>query len=234
MKIAKYLSLDLKEVKNKSSRLSELISRFETAKSRHEVVCSSILESMKSHGINYDFTSLANLNDTITGYDLVVCLGGDGTFLKAASHIEDDTMIMGLNTDPDRSYCNFSCYNPRIYLLEPDAIWEKMMNGEFDILKRTRIELEFYDEEDDTKPAKKWKNNYALNEVLFADTDVGKATAFRLKADQKEFVPYKGSGVLISTGKQKKWLMCTNPTQNTMGIDVGFCHRIVVVKDIAY
>ena len=128
---------------------------------------------MKKYGINYDFTSLKDLTSTIKGYDLVVCLGGDGTFLKAASHIEDDTKIMGLNTDPDRSYCSFSCYNPRIYLLEPDSIWEKMLAGEYDVLKRTRIQMEFIDSQDDSKPPVKWENRYALNEILFAESDVG-------------------------------------------------------------
>jgi len=200
MKIAKYSAFELEGIQKKTSRLSELISRFEKSKERHEIVCQNILLSMKKFGVNFDFMSLKELNSPIKDYDLVVCLGGDGTFLQTAHYIIDQTPIMGINTDPDRSYCSYSCYNPRIYILEPDAIWEKMINKEYELKKRTRVEVSFFDEEDDSKPPVRWEGHYALNEILFADNDIGRASTFRMQVDNKEFISYKGSGAIVSTG----------------------------------
>jgi len=33
--------------------------------------------------------------------------------------------------------------------------------------------MEFIDSQDDSKPPVKWENRYALNEILFAESDVG-------------------------------------------------------------
>ena len=186
-------------MKSTSQNLEELIHRFEASKTRHEVKCHNILTSMKKFGINFDFKPLSEVNSIIKDYDLVITLGGDGTFLRTASFITDDTPIMGLNTDSERSHCSFCSYNPRIYLIEPKMIWEKISHGEYELKKRTRIQVTMGDPS--TPQTQVLKDSLALNEILYADTDVGKSSYFRMSIDGKDFIPYKSSGVLISTGK---------------------------------
>lgn len=178
----------------------ELISRFQHAKTRHELTSRKNLEAMKKNGFQYDVVSLEELRSPIKDYDLVVCLGGDGTFLSAAHYILGDTPIMGINTDPIRSFCHFSSFNAKTYLIEPEYIWEKMKEGDYEIIRRTRLRLSFFDDSEQGKLIP-WEDNYALNEVLFADSNVGNATSFRLSVDGRPYLPYKSSGVIFSTGK---------------------------------
>jgi NAD+ kinase len=200
MKIAKYTALQLDVMKSTSKHLEELISKFEVSKTRHEVKCHNILTSMKLFGLDFDFKPLSEVNSIIKNYDLVITLGGDGTFLRTASFIHDSTPIMGINTDSERSHCSFCSYNPRVYLIDPKMIWSKISEKEYQIKQRTRIQITFHRNTAEGEKDEVWDGAYALNEVLYADYDVGKSSYFRLSVDDKDFVPFKSSGILISTG----------------------------------
>ena len=39
----------------------------------------------------------------LSAFDLVITVGGDGTFLEASHHIKANTPILGVNSDPQRS-----------------------------------------------------------------------------------------------------------------------------------
>jgi Predicted sugar kinase len=201
MKVAKYTALQMDVMKSTSQHLEDLIRKFEVSKTRHEVKCHNILTSMKLYGLDFDFKPLSELNSRIKDYDLVVTLGGDGTFLRAASFILDGTPIMGINTDSERSHCFFASYNPRVYLIDPKMIWSKISEKEYTIIKRTRIQIVFHRPTAEGEKLEPWEGVYALNEILYADLDVGKSSYFRLSVDDKEFVPYKSSGILVSTGR---------------------------------
>src|SRR3989338_5579285 len=47
-------------------------------------------------------------------YDLVISVGGDGTFLKAARHVERQP-ILGVNSDPAHSVGNFCTADPKTF-----------------------------------------------------------------------------------------------------------------------
>lgn len=71
----------------------------------HSIVANSVIEATKASGrevkVRADY--LATKQD-FEDVDLVMSLGGDGTFLKTASQITTNRLpILGINTDPSRS-----------------------------------------------------------------------------------------------------------------------------------
>ncbi len=56
-----------------------------------------------------------DLNRTIDNLDLIITIGGDGTFLRTASHIYNtNTPILGITSDPTRSVgalCSYEVNN---------------------------------------------------------------------------------------------------------------------------
>jgi NAD kinase len=75
---------------------------------------------------------------TIGSYLPMLCLGGDGTYLRTSGVIENSELpILGLNTDPSRStgyLCNHKIYNDKK---------EKQIERIFDQLEKENFEY-FY------------------------------------------------------------------------------------------
>jgi len=185
--------------------MAGFISKFEVAKQKHEQRSQAYISSLKDFTNQFDIMKISEFGDltpSIKGYDLIVTLGGDGTFLKTASYIDDDTPILGLNTDSDRSLCSFCSFNPNLISMEPEEVWGKVFNGDYNIKKRTRIKFSILGGENlgVERESPRSKEFDALNEIFFADKDVGKTSNFRLSVDGKEFQYYRSGGVIVSTG----------------------------------
>ena len=71
----------------------------------HITVADMVIEKFKQSGRNVTVTRDYQVTrDDIADKSLVVCLGGDGTFLKTASTIPTSRIpVLGVNTDPTRS-----------------------------------------------------------------------------------------------------------------------------------
>lgn len=70
--------------------------------------------------------------------DLVIPIGGDGTFLLASKLITDNTKpVFGINTilPPTISYFTL----PSKYAVDTESIFEKLHSGEYTLLMRSRI-----------------------------------------------------------------------------------------------
>lgn len=178
-----------------------MLEGFMASKDVHEARSSKIIESMREFGFDLTVKAFNDLNSKIENYDLVVTLGGDGTFLRAAGFIHDDTPIMAINTDPTRSFCNFASFDSKRLEVETKDIWEKLLTGKFNLLKRTRLEIGFSggsrsDEENNQEIEK----HFVLNEVVFAEASIARASNFRLGLDDEPPVPYRSSGLIVSTG----------------------------------
>jgi len=71
-----------------------------TSKEQH-LTLKEVSSVLRENNIGFVLISRDNLNDKITkSKDLIITIGGDGTFLKAASHVFDNTPILGVNSDP--------------------------------------------------------------------------------------------------------------------------------------
>ena len=71
----------------------------------HEAALDAVVGTLEDLRLRHDLVYRANLHTTAR-YDLIIAVGGDGTFLQAA-HIAGRTPILGVNSDPSRSEAVF-------------------------------------------------------------------------------------------------------------------------------
>ena len=82
-----------------------LMKTWQEAANIHITVADQIIQSFRDSGRQVQVTRDYQLTDKdLENKDLIVSLGGDGTFLKTASMVKMNTLpIVGINTDPARS-----------------------------------------------------------------------------------------------------------------------------------
>lgn len=72
------------------------------AHEHHRQSLQHIKSVLKSHGIQYDMQR-RNFLESVGRFDLVISIGGDGTFLRTAHFIKDGAPILGVNSSPEHS-----------------------------------------------------------------------------------------------------------------------------------
>ena len=133
------------------------------------------------------------------GKSLIISLGGDGTFLRTSSMIDNcETPILGINTDPGRSLgilCSKFLYKDRSKDSTIHKIFDQLEAGEFRRKWRQRMmckvtQLEKYNEDDKEQYEKailqgskiscadgnKVIEKLMLNEVFMAEKDPSKTS----------------------------------------------------------
>ena len=119
------------------------------------------------------------------GVSLVMSLGGDGTFLRAARWIgEKEIPILGVNT----GHLGFlaSCG-----LSEAEDMIEEVCRGDIRIEKRMLIEVV-----SDFFPSDKWR--YALNEIAFMRYG-SSMLSVRASVNGSYLADYRGDGLIVAT-----------------------------------
>ncbi|VVB79820.1 NAD kinase [uncultured archaeon] len=122
--------------------------------------------------------------DFYEGVDLVISIGGDGTFIRA-SHLVKNQLILGINSEPEKS-------EGFLKSLKADEmeILESILEGNFKIIERQRIKVIL--------------NGKILDELALNDVYVGTSTQFHSSRyiidfnDAKE--EQRSSGVIVTTG----------------------------------
>jgi len=122
----------------------------------------------------------ANLFDNV---DLVITVGGDGTFIRA-SHYLSDIPILGINSEPGISEgALISVSDSELSRLE------EILNGNYNIIRRSRIEVR--------------RNGVILDKLALNDVYIGSLNQFhtsryavRFQGKEEE---QRSSGVLIAT-----------------------------------
>lgn len=121
--------------------------------------------------------------ENFKGKDLIITIGGDGTFIKAASFIKEQ-LILGINSEPEFSEGALTS----IMESEIDFIKE-ILKGNFKIKKLSRIKI--------TKDKKELKE-VALNEVYIGTQNQFDTSRYEIKFKNcKE--EQRSSGILIAT-----------------------------------
>lgn len=115
--------------------------------------------------------------------DLVITVGGDGTFIRAASFLKDE-LIIGINSESDHSEGALLSLNENEI-----KFLDEILNGNYKIKKIPRIKVKINGKE---------INNLALNEVYFGSLNQFHTSRYiislnGLKEEQKS------SGVLVAT-----------------------------------
>jgi len=123
-------------------------------------------------------------NKCYQGIDLIIVIGGDGTFLRA-SHLNNDIPMLGINPDPRKKegffmQANISNYKEKI---------NKILKNDFNTIKLLRLQVEI--------------NGKRLNHLVLNDVYIGDAKPYNLFNynisinGEKEF--QRGSGMIIGT-----------------------------------
>lgn len=134
-------------------------------------------------GVTTDGTSVGAL----TSYDLLVCLGGDGTVLRAASlAIPADVPMLPVAL----GHLSFMAE------VEPDALYstmERVLQGDYWIEERALAETQIFRA---NQPTERF---LALNEVLVGRGDMARVIEVAVRVDDIPMTTYHADGVLVAT-----------------------------------
>ena len=143
----------------------------------YRFLCEAQSFSFEPAGIIED---LGNLN-----MDMVISLGGDGTFLKAANYVGDTGIpIVGINTGRLGFLADVSAD-------EMGAFFEQLHEGRYSVRERGLLELIIGDEAEQTF--------YALNEVTLSKHDSSSMIAVHTRVGGEHLATYMGDGLIIAT-----------------------------------
>ena len=150
-----------------------------SAKASHENTLESVVRDLVRMGTEWKLAYRESLAEVdIPSYDLIVAVGGDGTFLDASHYIRS-TPILGVNSDPERSvgfYCAADAETFKKYLTDQN------------IEQFSRLEVKV---DGKTLPL-------ALNEILIAHSNPAAMTRYTLKTSEGE-ENIRSSGLLVCT-----------------------------------
>jgi NAD+ kinase len=162
---------------------SQELKRFRKTHENHFWTLSFVEAVLKHHKLKFAKFCRGSALD-YDKYDLVITLGGDGTFLEASRHLTKQ-VIWGVNSDPSWSVGRFCSGNPKNF----EAMLAKVLSGKVKVRKINRLSLSF---NDGTQPMN------VLNDLLICHQNPGALSRYfltvgRVKEEQKS------SGVWIST-----------------------------------
>ncbi len=156
------------------------------SKSTHDLHVESF-ETIKNHlrhlKIPFDVRLRYKLR-AIRGYDLVITIGGDGTFLETSHHLREG-LILGVNSVPNDSV-GFFCKATAENFLEKIYHYIKGQ-ARIQTFQRLKIMID-----------SKKQEALALNDILFASQNPAGTTRYVLKIG-KNSEEQKSSGLWIST-----------------------------------
>lgn len=128
------------------------------------------------------------LKKDLENIDLIISVGGDGTFLSATHFIENQ-LILGVNSDKNHSEGALTS----ISLEQLPEILKKFITNNLIIKEYTRIKVKIIKENQCTQ------TELALNEVYFGNINPHHPSNYNIKFKEQEEIQ-RSSGVIISTG----------------------------------
>lgn len=111
----------------------------------HKAVEHKVVDCFRKSGVEVKIVNRLTINkDLLQWTDVLVPVGGDGTFLLAASRasplfIENSVPIVGFNSDPQRSEGRLML--PKQYSSDVQGAVKKLLTGEFNWMHRSRIRI---------------------------------------------------------------------------------------------
>ena len=149
----------------------------------HEESMEDIVHALRHLRVEFDLAYRADLRVT-RRYDLVVSVGGDGTFLQAARSIKR-TPILGVNSDPQRSEAVFCAATRRTFA----ALCRQALEGVLPELRLHRLHAVLNGTA---------ISYLALNDILVVHDDPATMSRYRLRIGDRE-ESHKSSGLWVST-----------------------------------
>ncbi len=162
---------------------SEEIKRFRRTHSNHFWSLSYVEAVLKSRKLKFTKACRGSSLD-YSRYDLIITLGGDGTFLEAARHVKEE-IVWGVNSDPSWSVGRFCSGNPKNF----EVLLDKILAGKAVVRKFNRLCLSF---SDGTQPMN------VLNDILICHHNPGAMSRYYLTVGRVR-EEQRSSGVWIAT-----------------------------------
>ena len=174
--VFKKTTLQLQAFEHKEPRFLKLIeeghasvAKVKTAHEQHVDTLETIYAELKKRGIEYDSCHRAELDTKAQHCDLLITVGGDGTFLDASHSLKSKPM-MGVNSAPGSSFGHFAIANRDNFA----EILEQILVGERKPERLLRLQLVV-----NGKPVKE----LVLNEVLISHSNPAGTSRYIIKSD---------------------------------------------------
>lgn len=119
----------------KQNECSVVIRRLKQAHARHFAALAHIEEQLMRRRVFYRKTRRGEKQD-FQEYDLVLTVGGDGTFLDTARHLTSQ-VILGINSDPKRSVGRFCAADKDTF----GGLFEQFVSGRARIIAVDRMRM---------------------------------------------------------------------------------------------
>lgn len=190
-----------------------------------------VTQALKKLNVEYRIIDRTSLDQSNFNWaDLILPIGGDGTFLLASNLIFDNVKpIMGINSFPEKSEGFLML--PQKYTKKIPEVFEMLKAGQYDVLMRRRIRItlkgdgiwkapfhthekgrvaggeKFYREEElrsrtaNDLPTERRLPWLALNEVFMGESLSARTSSLLIKLnDEEKYHKVKSSGLCVSTG----------------------------------
>lgn len=143
----------------------------------YEELCKNLIKKEQVAGVIKE-------NDFNTDY--AISLGGDGTFLRAASRVGAKQIpIIGVNMGRLGFLAD-------VLPNEIEEVLDDIYKGDFDIDERSVIKIETENEVIETSP-------YALNDISILKRDNASMITIHARIDDEYLVTYQADGLIVST-----------------------------------
>jgi NAD+ kinase len=163
---------------------SDVVTRVKIAHNEHVETLEHVEKELIRRGVEYRTVARSELTERVQDVDMMISVGGDGTFLDA-SHYLLDIPILGVNSSESSSFGHFCAGDERNF----GEILDQIENGTFKANNLTRLELILNGE---------LLPDLVLNEVLVAHENPAATSRHRLLLRGKS-EEQKSSGIWIGT-----------------------------------
>lgn len=167
----------------------------EESHNQHIATLASVTKTLRDLGIEVIVLKrLDNFQELLVGVDLIITIGGDGTFLRISHEVQgyeaEAVPVLGVNSAPLTSFGHFCVTDKDGF----SAVFQSILDGRFQPVKLLRLRLSI-----DGKPVAE----PVLNEVLIAHKHPAGTTRYELthataSATSSKTASHKGSGLLVA------------------------------------
>lgn len=169
--------------RHRSPFIEEEKRRFEDSHIAHYDTLNHVAKVLFSHGVR--FTEIyRGRKINYSPYDLIITVGGDGTFLEAARNAKHQ-VILGVNSAPNHSVGNFCVGNKKNF----ESILSGILNNKFSIGYLHRLNIKLLETKEEFN---------ALNDVLVCHQNPAYLCRYYLRIGAKK-EEQRSSGIWIST-----------------------------------
>ncbi|MDP3723751.1 MAG: NAD(+)/NADH kinase [Candidatus Omnitrophota bacterium] len=153
------------------------------AHATHQATLEAVVRVLRRLPVEFELAYRVGLKVT-KRYQLVVSVGGDGTFLQAARSVRQ-TPILGVNSDPVRSEAVFCAATRQTFA----RLCAQALEGRLPELRLARLEVTLNG---------RMLSPRALNDVLVVHDDPATMSRYRLRIGRREEIQ-KSSGLWVAT-----------------------------------